>query len=308
MSETTSLSATNDMDPTALLDLYQISDEDLDSIKEAGKSVTAHLDDVVAKWYAWLETQVEFKQFFSDPEVLRRTKALQLEYWQNFFQGRIDADYVARRQRVGQTHQRSGLSLNAYFAGAIRFLGFISDLMASAGLTGKARLSAREAMGKLVSLDMAVVTETYTRIEKETIAAQSRSLMEMSTPVTEIWSGILLLPLVGIIDSKRAQDIMNAVLSKISESHARIFILDISGVGVIDTAVANHLVKITKATRLMGCDSTISGVSPAIAQTIVELGIDVGTVKTTATMRDALADAFRNLGVQITELRKDHAK
>ena len=163
-------------------------------------------------------------------------------------------------------------------------------------------------MGKLLSLDMAVVTETYTRIEKETIAAQSRSLMEMSTPVTEIWTGILLLPLVGIIDSKRAQDIMNAVLAKISESHARMFILDISGVGVIDTAVANHLVKITKATRLMGCDSTISGVSPAIAQTIVELGIDVGTVQTTATMRDALADAFRTLGVQVTELRKDHAR
>ena len=159
-----------------------------------------------------------------------------------------------------------------------------------------------------MTLDVGVFVETYTQIEKETIRPQSRSLMEMSTPVTEIWSGILLLPLVGIIDSKRAQDIMNAVLAKISESHARMFILDISGVGVVDTAVANHLVKITKATRLMGCDSTISGVSPAIAQTIVELGIDVGTVQTTATMRDALADAFRNLGVQVTELRKDHAR
>jgi rsbT co-antagonist protein RsbR len=132
--------------------------------------------------------------------------------------------------------------------------------------------------------------------------------MEMSTPVTEIWSGILLLPLVGIIDSKRAQDIMNAALSKIAETHARIFILDISGVGVVDTAVANHLVKITKATRLMGCESTVSGVSPAIAQTIVELGIDVGTMMTTATMRDALADAFGTLGLKITEARKDHGK
>ena len=119
--------------------------------------------------------------------------------------------------------------------------------------------------------------------------------MEMSTPVTQIWEGILLLPLVGLIDSKRAQDIMNASLAKIAETQARSFILDISGVGVVDTAVANHLIKVTQATRLMGCECAISGVSPAIAQTIVELGIDVGEVKTTANMRDALSIAFSTL-------------
>jgi rsbT co-antagonist protein RsbR len=152
-------------------------------------------------------------------------------------------------------------------------------------------------------LEVSIIVGTYTRIEKETIAAQGRALMEMSTPVTEIWSDVLLLPLVGIIDSKRAQDVMDTTLKKISDTHARIFILDISGVGVVDTAVANHLIKITKATRLMGCESTISGVSPAIAQTIVELGIDVGTVKTTVTMKDALGDAFATLGTRITEAR-----
>jgi rsbT co-antagonist protein RsbR len=72
---------------------------------------------------------------------------------------------------------------------------------------------------------------------------------------------------------------------------------------MVDTAVANNLIKITKATSLMGCSCTISGVSPAIAQTIVELGIDTGDIKTTATMRDALADAFRRVGMEITEIR-----
>jgi rsbT co-antagonist protein RsbR len=152
---------------------------------------------------------------------------------------------------------------------------------------------------KQVHMDTAVVVETYSRHVNETISLQSRSLMEMSTPVTQIWNGILLLPIVGIVDSKRAQDIMNAALAKIAETQARVFIMDISGVAVVDTAVANHLIKITKATRLMGCSCTISGVSPAIAQTIVELGIEVGTVKTTATMKDALSDAFSRLGMEI---------
>ena len=92
---------------------------------------------------------------------------------------------------------------------------------------------------------------------------------------------------------------MNATLEKIAESQARLFILDISGVGIVDTAVANHLIKISRATRLLGCECVISGVSPAIAQTVVDLGIYVGNVKTTATMKDALATAFGQLGLAI---------
>jgi rsbT co-antagonist protein RsbR len=79
--------------------------------------------------------------------------------------------------------------------------------------------------------------------------------------------------------------------------------MDISGVAVVDTAVANHLIKITKATKLMGCECTISGVSPAIAQTIVELGIDVGDVKTTATLQDSLVDAFKRTGTVLQDAR-----
>ena len=150
---------------------------------------------------------------------------------------------------------------------------------------------------------MTIIIQSYEQLSNETIAAQSKALMEMSTPVTQIWNGILLLPVVGIIDSKRAQDIMNATLKKISETQARSFILDISGVAVVDTAVANHLIKITKATRLMGCESTISGVSPAIAQTIVDLGIDVGKIKTTANMKAALAGAFEKLGMEIRAIK-----
>ncbi len=130
----------------------------------------------------------------------------------------------------------------------------------------------------------------------------NKSLMEMSTPVTQIWDKLLFVPLVGIIDTKRAREIMSAVLAEISRSRARVFILDISGVGVIDTAVANHLIKITRATRLMGCESIVSGVSPAIAQTIVELGIDVEAVKTTATMQDALDSALAELGTKISAI------
>jgi len=131
-----------------------------------------------------------------------------------------------------------------------------------------------------------------------TLEVQRRSLalLEMSTPVTKIWDGVLFAPIVGIVDSKRSLDIMNKALNSIAETRASTLLLDIGGVAVVDTAVANHLIKIAKAAVLMGCKTIISGISPAIAQTIAELGIDLGTIQTTSTIESALRDAITKSG------------
>ena len=284
----------------ALLNTYRISDDDLGRVRTFSELFTPKMDEMVAKWYTWLETQPEFEQLFPDQETLRRVQKLQKEYWLLFLSGAVDDDYIAKRRKVGEAHARIGLSLNTYFAGMNMFMELFGQCMRDAELNDDARSRMEESVIKLLHLDTAVVVETYNNLVEETLTSQANALMEMSTPVTQIWSGILLLPIVGIIDSKRARDIMNATLAKIGETQARIFILDISGVGVVDTAVANHLIKITRATRLMGCDCTISGVSPSIAQTIVDLGIDVGRIKTTSTMKDALAHAFHRVGMKIT--------
>ena len=157
----------------------------------------------------------------------------------------------------------------------------------------------QRAVVKLVHADAMMVVDHYTRLTQQTIADQTRALVEMSTPVATLWDDILMLPIVGIIDSKRAQDIMTSTLRRIAETRAKVFILDISGVAVVDTAVANHIIKVTKATRLMGCQALLSGVSPAIAQTMVSLGVDVGALQTKATLRDALEDAFKSLGLKV---------
>jgi methyl-accepting chemotaxis protein len=127
-----------------------------------------------------------------------------------------------------------------------------------------------------------------------TAEVQNRSLamLEMSTPVAKIWDGVLFAPIVGIVDSRRSRDIMNKALSSIVDNRAHTLMLDIGGVGVVDTAVANHLIKIAKAAVLMGCKTIISGISPAIAQTITELGIDLGSVHTTSTIESALREAI----------------
>jgi len=128
----------------------------------------------------------------------------------------------------------------------------------------------------------------------EEIRKRSLAMLEMSTPVTKIWDGVLFAPIVGIVDSKRAGDIMDKALSSIADSRASTLLLDIGGVAVIDTAVANHLIKIAKAAVLMGCKTIISGISPSIAQTIAELGIDLGAIQTTSTIESALRESITN--------------
>lgn len=118
-------------------------------------------------------------------------------------------------------------------------------------------------------------------------------------PVTTIWDGILLLSLAGIVDSARAQEIMDTVLNDIAQTRARIFILDILGVEAVDTAVANHLIKIVQASDLLGCKCVISGISPSVAQSLAQLGIPLSEVATRSTIRDALEFAFDRLDLAV---------
>ncbi len=299
MSHKSSINSDNDSGSRliTLLELYSINDDEIGKIRSYGDIVVPKLDEFVSLFYGWLKNQPEFEEFFPDEETLAHVQKMSRRYWEEFFRHDLDDDYLKKRDKIGETHARIGLPLTIYFAAMHRSLKLFTEDLYDNRLSPKDYLASMRAVTKLVHLDTSLVVETYSRITSEAMAAQSRVLMEMSTPVTQIWQGVLFLPIVGIVDSKRAQEIMNATLTKISHTHSRAFIMDISGVAVVDTAVANYLIKVTKATRLMGCESTISGLSPAIAQTIVELGIDVGKVKTTATMQDALVDAFERLGL-----------
>lgn len=141
---------------------------------------------------------------------------------------------------------------------------------------------------------LAVFTTTeFQRSREEVIARQNRELLELSTPVVELWEGILVLPLIGTLDSIRTQMVMEALLQKIVETDGSTAIIDITGVPAVDTLVAQHLLKTVAAARLMGADCLISGISPQIAQTIVHLGVDLSDVMTKASLADAFAVALR---------------
>jgi rsbT co-antagonist protein RsbR len=173
----------------------------------------------------------------------------------------------------------------------------------------RAELSAEQLATELWSLTTVLdnlglyTTETYQKGREEIISRQQQELLELSTPVVELWEGVLALPLIGTLDSARTQVVMESLLQAIVDTGSSIAIIDITGVPVVDTLVAQHLLKTVAAARLMGADCIISGIRPQIAQTIVHLGVEISDVMTKATVSDAFAIALHRIGLAVTKRR-----
>jgi len=144
-----------------------------------------------------------------------------------------------------------------------------------------------------------VMVENFIRSREEIIRQQRADMMELSTPVIKVWDKILTLPIIGTLDSRRAQMMTEALLQRIVETGSTVAILDITGVRTMDTLVANHLIKTVTAARLMGARCILTGVSPAIAQTMVQLGIDLTQITTRAQMSDGIKLALEMSGRKV---------
>ena len=129
---------------------------------------------------------------------------------------------------------------------------------------------------------------------------QQKVVMELSTPVIRIWERILVLPLIGTVDSSRAMQIMENILIRISETESAVVIIDITGVPIIDTLVASHLIKTVAAVKLLGADTIITGINPEVAQTLVHLGVDLKEITTKANLSKGIEAALDITGLTVT--------
>lgn len=144
-------------------------------------------------------------------------------------------------------------------------------------------------------------TEVHQVAREELIRRQGEEMLELSTPVIQLWDGVLAMPLIGTLDSARTQVVMESLLQQIVATRSPIAILDITGVPTVDTLTAQHLLKTVAATRLMGAECIISGIRPQIAQTIVHLGVSLGDIVTKASLADAFRLALDKLGQAVAK-------
>jgi rsbT co-antagonist protein RsbR len=135
--------------------------------------------------------------------------------------------------------------------------------------------------------------------QEAAIAAQRLTIDELETPVIEVWEGIVALPIIGTVDTARAQAMTERLLQKIVETKSEIVILDITGVPIVDTAVSRHLLETVAAARLLGAEVLLVGLTSRTAMTLVHLGIDLTGLTTRTTMAKGLELAFARLGLQV---------
>ena len=141
------------------------------------------------------------------------------------------------------------------------------------------------------------VFNTYLEEKERTITAQQDEIKETSTPITQIWDGVLTLPIIGTLDSSRTVSVMEKLLSRIESDRARVVVMDITGVIAIDSQVSHHLIQMMRAVTLMGAMAILTGIRPEIARALTSLNIELGDVVTRATLSDGLKEAFKYLGI-----------
>jgi rsbT co-antagonist protein RsbR len=180
------------------------------------------------------------------------------------------------------------------------FAALLAELGTDADALGDTLWQATELLDNLGLF----TTEIFQRTREDIISRQQQELLELSTPVVRLWENVLALPLIGTLDSARTQVVMQNLLDAIVETRSDFAIIDITGVPVVDTLVAQHLLKTVAAARLMGADCLISGIRPQIAQTIIHLGVDLTNVTTKATLADAFAITLRRSGLMVVKAEK----
>jgi rsbT co-antagonist protein RsbR len=278
---------------------FELTDADLARLLTLRPFAEKHTDGIVESFYRLLLGHPETKKFFPDEATVRRVKSAQRAYFLGLFEGRCDLAYVEDRLRVGIAHDRIGLP-NKWYLGAYR--KYLQDILA--GLfqelpTPEEAHAAFASIQKLVYFDVALASDAYMAAKLDALERHQAAIRELSTPVIRVYDRILLLPLVGAIDSLRADQVMDSVLLNVSEAQARCVIMDIAGVPVVDTKVADNLVKTTAAVRLLGAETILTGITAQVARTIVQLGVDISGMHTRSRLSEGIELALALVGKSI---------
>jgi rsbT co-antagonist protein RsbR len=288
-----------DQELASRLAFFELDEDDLRRLAALRPFAEAHTDEIVEGFYALLLRHPETRKFFPDETTVRRVKKTQRDYFIGLFSGVVDHAYVEHRAKVGYSHERIGMPPKWYLGAYRRFMALLHERLVAHFADPAEAHAAYLSAQKLVYFDMALAVDTYVAANLEALKRHQAAIRELSTPVIRVHERILLLPLVGTIDSMRAHQIMETVLIRVTEDQAKVLILDIAGVPVVDTKVADHLLKTTAAVRLVGARTILTGISAQVARTIIQLGVDISAMDTQSRLSEGIELALSLIGKTI---------
>jgi rsbT co-antagonist protein RsbR len=244
----------------------------------------------------------ETAAFFRDPQLLERVKVRQKEYFVRLTQGDYEGEYVDDRLRLASIHEKIGLPVRSFLGMYALYFREIAALLLNEHPGDPRRaFDAFHSLTKLLFLDVGLAVDVYIFQRERTIANQQEAIRELSTPVLRLRDRLLVLPIIGILDTSRAQKLTEGLLASIRECRAKVVILDVTGVPAVDSAVANHLLQTVEASRLMGAQVIVTGLSSNVAQALVTLGVDLTKLNAVGDLQGGIEVADRIMGYRVVE-------
>jgi rsbT co-antagonist protein RsbR len=279
-----------------------IDAQDLGRISQIKDLVVSNADDYIRVFFEHLANLEEARSLLSNKSLSDRTRRLQTEQLLSMVAGEYGMGYVAQRLELGLTYSRAGVDLQVYMGAFHHLLKTVGTAIVQApgAIAGEAFQNFMS-LKKVAFMDLGIIVDVLMFERQRVIRQQQDAIRELSTPVLKVRDRMLLLPIIGVIDTYRARMITENLLSAIRDNRAKVVVMDITGVATIDSKVANHLLQTVSAARLMGATVIVTGLSADVAQSLVALGIDIGRLKTLGDLEGGIEEAELMLGYRVAK-------
>jgi rsbT co-antagonist protein RsbR len=282
-------------------------EDDVARLVQIDEIAKGYAQPVIDRFYEHLLSFEDGRAFFSDVTLLERVKLAQMEYFLQLTQGDYGSAYVENRLSIGAEHEHIGLPIKSFLGMYCFYLSEVGRRLATEIADSDRSLETFLSVMKVVFFDIGLALDSYMLQRERTIDQQQESIhelqrqtiRELSTPVLQVREGLLILPIVGVIDSQRAKMLTESLLMAIRANRAKVVVIDITGVATVDSAVANHLVQTVEASRLMGAKVIVSGLSAEVAQTLVTIGVDLTKLTTVGDLQGGMEQAEQLLGLRV---------
>jgi rsbT co-antagonist protein RsbR len=262
--------------------------------------VTGHAEEYMTAFFEHLAHVEEARNLLGSRGLLERARQLKRDHLVAMVQGDYGVRYVEQRIELGLLYAKAGLDARVFLGAFHQLLARIGQAVMRhfehAPLEGFASFMA---LNKVAFFDIGIIVDILVFERQRVIRQQQDAIRELSTPVLQIRERLLLLPIIGVIDTQRARFITENLLSAIRANRAKVVVMDVTGVATIDSKVANHLLQTVAAARLMGALVIVTGLSSEVAQSLVALGIELNKLNTVGDLQGGLEDAERILGYRV---------
>jgi rsbT co-antagonist protein RsbR len=283
--------------------LVDLGHEDLVRILTVKNLIIKNVDQFTTAFFNYLHQFDEAAPLFNSRKVLDEAKMLKREHLIAMVQGEYGIAYVEERIRLGMLYSAVGLQVQV-------FLGAFHHLMRTIGgeimkhfiKTPELGFDTFMSLKKVGFFDIAIIVDILINERERTIFVQQEAIRELSTPVIQIRDRLLILPIIGLIDTQRAMQLTETLLHAIRANRAKVVVMDVTGVAAVDSKVANHLLQTVAAAKLMGALVVVTGLSADVAQALVALGVDLAKITTIGDLQGGLEEAERLLGYKVVPI------